>query len=1379
MKRTHLILLVLLSICSLSVLAQPTSITLLKPAGGETYRAGTSNDFRWDTTGTNGSRFVFQFSTTPNGPWDNLPLPNGVSNVLDSTSIPSGNVGGRGQYLFGFRAPGVNTTSGYVRMVLLNRDGTPNFNVTSRNQVPFTITQPAPIKVDSVLTGNITGTVTLQPTKIYGLAGFVWVQNGGVLRILPGTVVVGDAPGVNSAIIINRGGKILADGTKEKPIVFTSRAPAGQRDRGDWGGILICGRAATNHPGGEAVMEGFPSDPVNARFGGGATPDDNDNSGILRYVRIEFGGIALFPNQEINGLTLGAVGRGTIIENVQVSYSGDDSYEWFGGTVDSKRLISYNGIDDDFDTDNGFRGRIQFALAKRFRQVADQSTSQAFESDNDASGSRNLPVTSPIFANCTFIGPLQDTSMISGSSAQQYNRLYGSSSMVRRNSRLSLFNSLVIGWPNTMEFGNPNGGFTADAASRDSLQFRNNTFIGIKAGSPGWRGTVPAGSTGFTSAWLLNPDNANEVINRAGNIEFYCELGNAYAENSNMFSAVPTINAPYIASASFTRRGSVAIDDSYFEKVTYRGAFSPDLNQRWDAGWAEYDPINKEYKAQPSLKLVTPAGGEKYIVGQKVKISWDTTSTAGLALNVQFGTGVNGPWTAITGSPVVDTGATRGNIQWTVPNTVTKTGFIRLVSATDSTITSRNDFGFEISLPAPPPPPTVRLIKPAGGEVFRAGSSQTLQWDTTGTNGQWFKFQWATAKDGPWTDISLPGTAKFVLDSTRIPSGMVGGRGTYAFGFRVPATATTTGYVRMMLVNKKDSTPDLSNISSNATPFTITQAKPVAVDSLLSGNITTSLTLTPKKIYGLSGIVYVQSGAVLTILPGTIVVGDAPGVNSALVINRGAKIIANGTAQKPIVFTSRAPVGQRDRGDWGGILICGRAATNHPGGEAVMEGFPSDPVNARFGGGANPDNNDNSGILRYVRIEFGGIALFPNQEINGLTLGAVGRGTTIENVQVSYSGDDSYEWFGGNVDGKKLISYNGIDDDFDTDNGYSGRNQFILGKRFRQIADQSSSQAFESDNDGGGTFNAPLTSAVFSNVTAIGPVQDTAVVSGSDANQFNRLYAAAMMIRRNSRQSIVNSLFVGWPNSLEFGNPNAGFTADAASRDSLQVRNNTFIGIKAGSPGWRNAVPAGSTSFTAAWLTDAKNANQFINRQGPIAAYNDLSDAFVEASNAFTPVPKTGAPYLSGSDFTKRGSVAIDDQFFENVPYRGAFAADIAMRWDLPWAEYDPVNKDYKAEVDTVVNRVDDRGEALGVSVQPNPATGHTRVRYTLNEAGPVNISIINALGMEVVRVAESVMQDAGIYEFLVDAESLSSGGYVLRIASTSVTASTPFVVVH
>jgi hypothetical protein len=141
--------------------------------------------------------------------------------------------------------------------------------------------------------------------------------------------------------------------------------------------------------------------------------------------------------------------------------------------------------------------------------------------------------------------------------------------------------------------------------------------------------------------------------------------------------------------------------------------------------------------------------------------------------------------------------------------------------------------------------------------------------------------------------------------------------------------------------------------------------------------------------------------------------------------------------------------------------------------------------------------------------------------------------------------------------------------------------------------------------------------------------------------------------------------------------------------------------------------------------------------------------------------------------------VAIDDAYFEKVNYRGAFAADIAQRWDLPWAEYDPVNKDYKAEVDTVVSRVDDNGQALHVSVLPQPATGYARVRYTLREVGPVSISIVNTLGLEVVRVAESAMQEAGEYEFVVNAESLASGGYVVRIASSSVTSSTPFVVVH
>ncbi len=1373
MQRIFLFALLMCS-CLSTAFALPSTITLLKPAGGEVFRAGTSQDFRWDTTGTNGAWFVFQFGTSPSGPWENLPLPNGVNHVLDSTTIPSGNFGGRGAYTFGFRVPPVATTTGYIRMVLMNRDGSLNTAVTSQNSVPFTVTQATPINVDSTLTGNITNTVTLSPTKIYGLSGFLWVQNGGVLKILPGTIVVGDAPGVNSAIIINRGGKIIADGTKEKPIVFTSRAPAGQRDRGDWGGILLCGRATTNHPGGEAVMEGFPSDAVNARFGGGASPDDNDNSGILRYVRIEFGGIALFPNQEINGLTLAAVGRGTTIDNVQVSYAGDDSFEWFGGNVDSKHLIAYNGIDDDFDTDNGFSGRNQFCLGKRFHQIADQSSSQAFESDNDAGGTTNLPLTKCIFSNCTLIGALQDTAWTAGSANNQYNRLFASGAMIRRNSRCCILNSVFVGWTNTHEIGNPNGGLTADAASRDSLQLRANTYIGIKAGFPGFRNSVPAGSTGFSASWLADPANQNEAINRIGAIEYYADMYNPFAEGSNEFNPVPTISAPYTNSATFAKRGTVAIDDPFFEKVSYRGAFSPDLNKRWDLGWAEYDPVHREYKAQPGLKLTYPAGGEKFVAGQVIKLKWDTVNTFGLRYKVQFATSVSGPWTDQAGlASVVDSATTRGTVSWTVPNNVTKTAFVRLYCLQDNSLISANDFGFEIVEPAPP---TVKLLKPAGGEIFRAGTSQTLAWDTTGTNGSWFKFQFATSTTGPWTDISLPGTAKFVVDSTKIPSGMVGGRGSYNFGFRVPAIATTSGYIRMILMNKVDSSLDMQNISMNSTPFTITQATPVPIDSTLSGSLTGTVTLSPKKIYGLSGFFSVQNGAVLKILPGTIIVGDLPGVNSAIIINRGGKIIADGTAEKPIVFTSRAAAGQRDRGDWGGLIICGRAATNHPGGEAVVEGFPNDPINARFGGGASPDDNDNSGILRYVRIEFGGIALFPNQEINGLTLCAVGKATTIDNVQVSYSGDDSYEWFGGTVDSKHLIAYNGIDDDFDTDNGFRGRNQFILGKRFHQVADQSSSQAFESDNDASGSSNLPVTRPVFSNVTAIGPVQDTAWIAGSENTQYNRLFAAAMMIRRNSRASILNSVFVGWPASLEFGGPNAGATADAASNDSLQIRNNTFIGIKAGNPGWRGTVPAGSTSFNASWLSSVANANAFINQSGPIAAYNGLYDAFVEASNAFTPVPTATAPYLTGASFDQRGSVAIGDAFFEKLNYRGAFAPELANRWDLPWAEYDPQNKDYKAE-DTV-SAVEDYSD-VSINAYPQPADAVMHFQYRLGVSSMVSLEIVNTLGVAMRSIANDRELSAGVYECSVNTADLATGKYFIRLRTGGSFQLIPFVVAH
>ena len=289
-----------------------------------------------------------------------------------------------------------------------------------------------------------------------------------------------------------------------------------------------------------------------------------------------------------------------------------------------------------------------------------------------------------------------------------------------------------------------------------------------------------------------------------------------------------------------------------------------------------------------------------------------------------------------------------------------------------------------------------------------------------------------------------------------------------------------------------------------------------------SGNITTSETWTNNNIYILSGKVYVKALATVTIQPGTIIKGDFT-TQGALIIERDAKLIANGTQDQPIVFTSQKSPGNRSYGDWGGLILCGRAGVNAPAnsalgtlqGEAVIEGG----VGTIYGGGPNPNDDDSSGVLRYVRIEFGGIAFQPNSEINGLTCGGVGRKTVIEHVQVSYCGDDSFEFFGGTVNAKWLIAYRGWDDEFDTDFGYRGKLQFGISLRDPAIADQSGSNGFESDNDASGTGNTPITQPIFSNFTVVGPLAFN--------SNINSLYKRALHLRRNTRTCSYNSVFMG------------------------------------------------------------------------------------------------------------------------------------------------------------------------------------------------------------------------------------------------------------
>jgi len=411
----------------------------------------------------------------------------------------------------------------------------------------------------------------------------------------------------------------------------------------------------------------------------------------------------------------------------------------------------------------------------------------------------------------------------------------------------------------------------------------------------------------------------------------------------------------------------------------------------------------------------------------------------------------------------------------------------------------------------------------------------------------------------------------------------------------------------------------------------------------VQGEITQNTIWTSNNEYILSGFVYVKSPAVLTIQEGTIIKGDKAS-KGTLIIERGAEIMAVGSSSKPIVFTSNQPAGQRDYGDWGGIIICGKAPVNLPGGEGIIEGG----TNATFGGGASPDANDNSGKLKYVRIEFCGIAFQPNQEINGLSLGGVGAGTEIDYIQVSYSGDDSYEMFGGTVNLKHIVAFRGWDDDFDTDNGYSGWVQYGVSLRDPNIADQSGSNGFESDNDGSGTAATPNTRNVFSNISLFGPQVDASTT-------INSLYKRAAHLRRNTQTSIYNSILSGYPVGLLI---DASTTEANAMSDALQFKNNIISGCV--DP---LTVNSGSTFDILSWHNTAAYSNSVMTSNFDM----QISDPYNLTNPNF--LPSSGSPVLTGADFS-----ATNLSGFETTTFRGAFGT---TNWTAGWCNWTPQATEY------------------------------------------------------------------------------------------------------
>ncbi|MDF7816101.1 Ig-like domain repeat protein [Runella sp. MFBS21] len=468
-----------------------------------------------------------------------------------------------------------------------NQTSTVATQVVSVSDVP----SRTPVDVRGVITGNVTWT----KDKIYKLIGFVRVGADttetfsstaatGTLTIEPGTVIIGDRAS-KGTLIIQRGSKIIANGTADAPIVFTSERPIGQRESGDWGGLVICGRAVNNQSTGD---KGIQLEGSYKGWHGGS--NDADNSGSLKYVRVEYAGVPINPNQEVNSFTFGSVGSGTTMEYLQASYGLDDSFEWFGGTVNAKYLVAYRGLDDDFDMDFGYRGNLQFIVGMRGATLADQSGSNGFEVDNDGQGSAATPITAPVISNASLIGPKETNA--TSISTQFQNGMH-----LRRNTQIKVYNAVVTGYPNGVYIDGTN---TLANAGSGSLILNRVVVAGVANwGSNGFgQGSSPA-PIGFAVRDIntATPAVDLKVGEQKPSDWFAAQAGNkiltTYAGlglSQSLFQAVtPTFT---LSNGGTLATGGTIPSGSFFTAATFIGAFG---SEDWTTKWSNFNPGTTDY----------------------------------------------------------------------------------------------------------------------------------------------------------------------------------------------------------------------------------------------------------------------------------------------------------------------------------------------------------------------------------------------------------------------------------------------------------------------------------------------------------------------------------------------------------------------------------------------------------------------------------------------------------------------------------------------------------------------------------------------------------------------------------------------------------------
>ena len=446
--------------------------------------------------------------------------------------------------------------------------------------------------------------------------------------------------------------------------------------------------------------------------------------------------------------------------------------------------------------------------------------------------------------------------------------------------------------------------------------------------------------------------------------------------------------------------------------------------------------------------------------------------------------------------------------------------------------------------------------------------------------------------------------------------------------------------------------------------------------AVLTGNITSDRTLSKDTVYTLSGFVKVRSGATIHIPAGTKIIGDTLVNGSSLWIVQGGKIDAQGTATDPIVFTSARSVGNRKPGDWGGVIIVGKAIANRGcpnavNGSCVATTLTEGPAGGiqntaeNYAGGT--DRNDNSGTMRYVRIEFAGYAVQLDQELNSLSMYAVGRGTTLEYIEAMSGLDDSFEWFGGSVDGRYLVSYESGDDHFDWTEGYNGRNQFLIALQTYKPTPLAGAgfpsqdpRGFEGDgceNDKPGCpdyTTQPYSMPVFANFTLVGTGAGV-FVGVKDAN--------AAVIRRGSGGTIVNGIIARWQG--------IGLDVRDAQTNTLRGLDSLIVtGVLFTENGGGNFDPVGTnfgqaTNFPGNEDGTMSTTGLFVNLP---AAGTDPTGATLDWSLSTGSAARTGGLTV----LTPTMSARVQSFFggaISGTSYRGA-ADPAGTKWWAGWTNY-------------------------------------------------------------------------------------------------------------